>query len=60
MILKKVIKSEPDMESQQRNRNCIFKNGRSGTESTMPEIANPLNMGLRANGAGEESVDANI
>lgn len=44
-----------------RETEIVFlKNGRSGTESTMPEIANPLNMGLRANGAGEESVDANI
>ena len=29
-------------------------------KSTIPEIANPLNMGLRANGVGEESVDVNI
>ena len=45
---------------QQRNRNCILKMEVLELKSTIPEIANPLNLGLRANGVGEESVDVNI
>ena len=40
---------------QQRNRNCILKMEVLELKSTIPEIENPLNMGLRANGVGEVS-----